>query len=64
MMDGLCTQIRKQNKSLIFATHNIELTQKYADRVLLMHQGEMIYDGIPDTAFADPQLLQNASLIL
>ncbi len=64
MMDELCTQIRKQNKSLIFATHNIELIQKYADRVLLMHQGELIYDGSPAATFTDPQLLQNASLIL
>ena len=64
IMDELCNQIRQENKTLIFATHNIELTQKYADRVLLMQEGQLIFDGIPDTAFADPQLLQNAALIL
>ena len=64
LMDELCNKIRHDNKTLIFATHNIELTMKYADRVLLMHKGELIFDGTPDIAFADPKLLQNASLIL
>ena len=57
MMDELCNQIRQKNKTLIFATHNTELTLKYADRVLLMHEGELLFDGLPDTAFADPALL-------
>jgi len=63
MMDELCNQIRQENKTLIFATHNTELTLKYADRVLLMQEGELIFDGTPDNAFTEPQLLQNASLI-
>lgn len=64
LMDELCNQIRQENKSLIFATHNIELIQKYADRLLLMHEGELFFDGTPHSAFADPQLLKNASIIL
>ncbi len=64
MMDELCDQIRQKNKTLIFATHNTELTLKYADRVLLMQEGELIFDGTPDTAFANPALLQQTSLLL
>lgn len=63
MMDELCNQIRQENKTLIFATHNIELTMNYADRVLLMHEGELIFDGTPDIAFADTQLLEKISLV-
>ncbi len=62
MMDRLCNQIRQQNKTLMFATHNIELTQKYADRVLLMHEGKLIYDGSPITAFNDQELIEKCSL--
>ncbi|MDE0636891.1 MAG: ABC transporter ATP-binding protein [Candidatus Poribacteria bacterium] len=64
MMDELCNQIRQKNKTLIFATHNTELTLKYADRVLLMHEGELLFDGTPNTVFADPALLQQTSLFL
>lgn len=63
MMDELCDQIRQENKTLIFATHNIDITQKYADRVLLMDEGALIFDGSPATAFADIPLLEKCSLV-
>ena len=62
LMDELSGQIRAENKSLIFATHDMELTQRYADRVLLMHEGELIYDGSADDAYTNPQLLEQVSL--
>ena len=62
LMDELCDETRQENRTLIFATHDTELTLKYADRILLLHDGAVIYDGDPDTAFADQDLLQQASL--
>ena len=62
LMDELCNDIRQENKTLVFATHNSDLTLKYADRVLLLHDGAAIYDGDPNIAFADRKLLQQASL--
>lgn len=63
LMDELCNQIRQENKTLIFATHNIDLTLKYADRVILLGNGEMIYDGTPNIAFSDLEMLHSASLV-
>lgn len=63
LMDELCNEIQRENKTLIFATHDTELTLKYADRVLLLRDGEAIFDGAPDSAFANPELLQQASLL-
>jgi energy-coupling factor transport system ATP-binding protein len=63
LMEHLCNEIRQKNKTLIFATHNIQLTLKYADRVLLLCEGELIFDGTSNTAFTDPELLQKASLM-
>ena len=62
LMDELCDEIRQEHKTLIFATHDADLTLKYADRILLLRDGAVIYDGDPDTAFADQDLLQQASL--
>jgi energy-coupling factor transport system ATP-binding protein len=62
LMDELCDEIRRENKTLIFATHDTELTLKYADRVLLLREGAVIFDGAPNAAFANPELLQQASL--
>ena len=62
LMDELCDDIQRENKTLIFATHDTELTLKYADRVLLLRDGKLIFDGAPDTAFANPELLQQVLL--
>ena len=62
LMDELCDEIQQGNKTLIFATHDTELTLKYAHRVLLLQDGELIFDGAPYIAFANPELLQQASL--
>ena len=62
LMDELCDDIRQENRTLIFATHDTDLTLKYANRILLLRNGTVIYDGDPDTAFADRELLQQASL--
>ena len=62
LMDELSDEIRQEHKTLIFATHDTDLTLKYADHILLLRDGAVIYDGDPDTAFADRDLLQQASL--
>ena len=62
LMDELCDEIRQENKTLIFATHDTDLTRNYADRVFLLRHGKVIYDGPPDAAFANRELLQQASL--
>ena len=63
LMDELCDEIQREHKTLIFATHDIDLTLKYdANRVLLLRDGRVIFDGTPDTAFNNPELLAQASL--
>ena len=63
LMDELCDEIRRERKTLIFATHDMDLTLKYADRVLLLLDGEVIFDGAPNTAFANQELLKQVSLL-
>ncbi len=62
LMDELCQSGRQGKKTLVFATHHQELAEKYADRILLLKDGEMIFDGKPATAFSDRALLRDASL--
>ena len=63
LMGVLYDAMIKRNRTVIFSTHDAHLTLKYADRVLLLHHGELIFDGSPNAAFADPNNLERASLI-
>ena len=61
-MKVLCNAVVRQNKTLIFCTHNTQLTLQYAKRMLLLRHGELIFDGGPSSAFSNPELLEHASL--
>ena len=63
LMQMLNSTMKAQNKTVIFCTHDVHLTLKYATRVLLLHHGVLIFDGCPDAAFADPERLEHASLV-
>ena len=63
LMQMLDNTMKAQNKTVIFCTHDVHLTLEYASRVLLLHHGELIFDGTPDAAFANPERLEQASLI-
>ena len=63
LMQMLDNTMKAQNKTVIFCTHDAHLTLKYATRVLMLHRGELIFDGTPDAAFANPERLEQASLV-
>jgi energy-coupling factor transport system ATP-binding protein len=63
LMQMLDNTMKTQNKTVIFCTHDVHLTLEYASRVLLLHRGELIFDGTPDAAFANPERLEQTSLV-
>lgn len=63
LMGELYGAMTKRNRTVIFSTHDAHLTLKYADRVLLLHRGELIFDGSPGAAFADPERLERVSIM-
>ncbi len=63
LMGMLQDRVQTQDKTVIFCTHDVHLTLEYASRILLLHRGELIFDGPPDVAFANPELLAQASLV-
>ena len=44
-----------QNISILFICHDISLVQQFADRVLVMYQGNIVEEGIPDEVIRAPQ---------
>ena len=44
-----------RNLSILFICHDISLVQQFADRVLVMYQGNIVEEGIPDEVIRAPQ---------
>lgn len=48
-------QLKAQNMTMILATHEMNFAREAADRVCVLHQGEIIEEGKPEAIFSNPQ---------
>lgn len=51
-------------KTVVIATHDMQLVSEWATRILVMHNGEIIADGSREDIFSDDRLLQKAGLVI
>ena len=55
----LFTAIHKNlNKTVIIITHDMNTVYKYASRVLVMHDGELVFDGKPNKLFMEENIIK------
>lgn len=60
----LVKQLNAQGTTIIMVTHQMEQVAAYANRVLAMHQGQIIMDTSPAQLFSQPAALARLSLNL
>lgn len=51
-------------KTVVIATHDMQLVSEWATRIIVMHNGEIIADGNRQEIFHNQPLLQKAGLVL
>jgi branched-chain amino acid transport system ATP-binding protein len=54
VMDTLIGVLRESATTAIFVEHDMDVIQRYADRVLLFSEGRVVADDTPAALFADP----------
>ena len=63
---NLLNELRFQqgdNLSILFICHDISLVQQFCDRVVVMHHGSIVEEGVPDTVIGYPQNAYTKRLI-
>jgi branched-chain amino acid transport system ATP-binding protein len=59
---GLIEQIKAQrDKTVLLVEHKMDVVRSLADRIIVLHQGELVADGDPATVIASP-IVQEAYL--
>ena len=56
LMDIIMSALKARNITVLFVEHDMEIVQRYADRVLAFYEGTVIADGIPSVALADKKV--------
>ena len=48
---SLIVELHKQGKTIIVVTHDMDLVRRYAQRVLLLEKGKLVFEGLPSELF-------------
>ncbi len=57
----LLDELNHEGKTIIISTHNIELVYPWADRAILMLEGKILEEDIPEKAFGNPEHVRRAT---
>ena len=63
MVVGMLERLKKHVDTIIIATHDMQLVAEWANRILVMHSGELIADDSSEAIFQQDQLLERAGLV-
>ncbi len=59
---AILEEIRSQGVSIVMITHDMRLVQEYAQRVIVMAEGQILYSGDPAGLFVSEEILRLANL--
>ncbi len=60
----LLDELNHDGKTVIISTHDVELAYPWANRAILMAEGKIIREDIPELAFGNPEFVRMAHLSL
>ena len=58
----LLDELNDRGTTIIVSTHDIELAYPWADRAILLVNGRILQEDVPEVAFGDPALVRQARL--
>jgi branched-chain amino acid transport system ATP-binding protein len=56
LMQVVMSALRNRNVTVMFVEHDMEIVERFADRVLAFYDGTVIADGAPATTLSDPRV--------
>ncbi|NTV79401.1 MAG: ABC transporter ATP-binding protein, partial [Clostridiales bacterium] len=56
-------KLNQKGITVVMVCHDMEVVLDFADRVMVMHEGQMRADNRTKTIFSDNEVLQEASLL-
>ena len=62
ILDQIAYLHKKRNLTVILVSHSMDDIAKYADRIIVMNQGEVMYNDVPKKVFAHYKELEQVGL--
>lgn len=62
MLEEVLEKLSLESKTMLISVHDVDFAYRWAERVLVFHQGKIIADGTPLKIFRDEKLLKQTNL--
>ena len=62
LLEQTLGQLERQGIALVISTHDVEFAWRWAERILVFHEGHLVCDAAPEQVFADAELLARCGL--
>lgn len=62
MLEEVLAKLNMEGKTMLISVHDVDFAYRWAERVLVFHQGEIIADGTPLEIFRNKETLNQANL--
>lgn len=62
MLEQTLHQLQQQNKTILLSTHDVDFAYRFAERVVVFHQGHIVADAKPEEVFSNHELLRSTNL--
>ncbi|MCW5626081.1 MAG: ABC transporter ATP-binding protein [Burkholderiales bacterium] len=56
LMDMVMAAVRESRVTVLFVEHDMEIVERYTQRILAFYEGRIIADGVPSHVLADPEV--------
>ena len=62
LLRSIFGEVKRSGVTIILVSHNMDDISRFADRVIVLAQGKILFDGVPRELFAREEILQRAGL--
>lgn len=62
MLENVLEKLNLEGKTMLISVHDVDFAYRWAERVLVFHQGKIIADGTPLEIFQNKETLKTANL--
>lgn len=63
LLEDNLAMLSKKGLGLVIATHDVDFAWRWADRILVFNNGELVADTDPETVFSNETLLEKCGLV-
>lgn len=62
LLENILSELEEEGKTILLSTHDVDFAYRFANRLIIFHEGKLLADGKPEHIFVQEELLKKSNL--